>query len=403
LEIAKQAVAVDNRNKRGWHLLGLILTAIEDMKGALQVFETAIDLDTLPSVDELSEDPELSTTTTTHRDTRQDALAKLEGLEPSSTLPNLREEQDRWEFPITETEKLEIDTQLRLSKNVVIEYLEGPASALEDQRELLAWFSKAYLPIAEALGKFCIFFLLVRSSTTDFCSLSLPLSFTCVIHSLALAPTPTTTTTTLAAAFTSSEGTPTTANLSKRKSLLGRRVSLRSKRDSTTVTGPSALPPPVGTAASTTLSVPPGLSPSAATTPYASVAPSRAASRNPSTVDLSLQGQGSTSTMMKGPDLLTNPRATKLLVNIWLASAASFRRAGKLEESRGAIWEAEQLNRDDPEVWSSVSFFLFLSLSLSLGVEEGRVLGMDVLNRRLRLPTSLAQFLCKRLTNFNFR
>ncbi|GAA5969963.1 hypothetical protein JCM3765_002325 [Sporobolomyces pararoseus] len=333
LETAKQAVSIDKRNKQGWHLLGLVLTAMKDMKGALQVFETAIDLDN-ESEDEEPGNGNVGDT--------QDALAKLEGIKTSSRRTN---ESDRWEYPPTETEKLEQEVQLRLSKNVVIEYLEGPASALEDQQEILNWFSRAYLPIADAL--------------------------------LLASPPPVATTT------GNLNGEGTSSNLSKRKSLLGRRVSLRSKRDS------SALPPPIP---SSTLSVPPGLSPpSTAPSPYASALPSRAtsraASRNPSTVDLSLQNPTIPIDRSK-PDVLSNPKATKLLVDIWLASAASFRRAGKLEESRGAIWEAEQLNADDPDVWSQLA-----AVHIAKGdVKEARIVLQKAFSFKVDHLPSIVQF-----------
>lgn len=57
-----------------------------------------------------------------------------------------------------------------------------------------------------------------------------------------------------------------------------------------------------------------------------------------------------------GISLENNPRATKLLVDLWLMSAASYRRAGRLDESRGAIQEAEVLDADDPDVWCQVRF-----------------------------------------------
>lgn len=58
--------------------------------------------------------------------------------------------------------------------------------------------------------------------------------------------------------------------------------------------------------------------------------------------------------------IAVNSRARKLLVDLWCMSAASFRRAGKLEEARGAIQEAERLDADDPAVWVQVSSRLVL-------------------------------------------
>jgi len=107
------------------------------MQGALQVFETALDPDL-----EVEEE---------NGGGKEDALAKLEGKNEDSR----REEEleERWDYPVNETERLGWEVQLRLSKNTVVEYLEGPAAALEDQKEILSWFATAYAPIAESLGK----------------------------------------------------------------------------------------------------------------------------------------------------------------------------------------------------------------------------------------------------------
>lgn len=137
LEVAREAVRINKRSKLGWHLLGLLCTARKDMQGALQVFETALEV----------EDPEEEVD-----GGEDDALAKLEGKLGGSSR---REEEleERWNYPVNETEILRCEVQLRLSKNTVIEYLEGPAAALEDQKEILSWFSMAYIPIAESIGE----------------------------------------------------------------------------------------------------------------------------------------------------------------------------------------------------------------------------------------------------------
>ena len=54
----------------------------------------------------------------------------------------------------------------------------------------------------------------------------------------------------------------------------------------------------------------------------------------------------------------SSPRAKKILVKLWLMSAASFRRGGRLEESKAAIAEAEKANADDEEVWAQVRISL---------------------------------------------
>ncbi|GAA6023866.1 hypothetical protein JCM11491_003297 [Sporobolomyces phaffii] len=296
LDRAKAAVALDRRNPRAWHLVGLVLTAMNDVHGALQVFETAIDLAEDDDDDEGKEGEEGA-------GGAQDALAKLEGT-AARTKTKTKTDRNRWNCSLTETEQLAIEVQLRLSKNAVVEYLEGPASALEDQQELLAWFSSRSAAIAAAEA-----------------------------HAAAAAPRSAPATVVPTA----------TTGLSKRKSLLGRRVSLRSKRDST-------VPPPVPTV----VSPPPGLSPpSGSPSPYASRAPSlrAVASRNPSLVDVTTGPDVATTTTTATLDRV----GTKLWVSVWLASAASFRRAGKLGEARGAVSEAERVDGDDPDVWSQLA------------------------------------------------
>ncbi|KAI6043630.1 hypothetical protein EDC04DRAFT_2890779 [Pisolithus marmoratus] len=59
-------------------------------------------------------------------------------------------------------------------------------------------------------------------------------------------------------------------------------------------------------------------------------------------------------------ELKTNPRVTredKLLSDLWAASAATFRRRGKIDQAKGAIQEAEVKNPDNPNVW--VQFGLY--------------------------------------------
>ncbi|GAA6061919.1 hypothetical protein JCM10212_000544 [Sporobolomyces blumeae] len=314
LEVARQAVSIDKAKKEGWHLLGLLVSAQKDMKAALQVFETALDLDAADDVDADKLDG-------SSVGTAQAALAKLEGSNASASSKKIEE---AWDYPTTETERLGVEVELRMSKNVVIEYLEGPAAALADQQEMLGWFANAYGPVAESIA-----------------ATSPPL------------PPPD--------ALTSS-----TDGLSKRKSLIGRRVSLRSKKDSNRTS--TYLSPTSASTSTTSPAAAAGthspLSRSAAQTPVASAAPSRTGSA----VNLSTAGtvppafaSSSTSTTMvpsprsKLPTIESNPTATRMLCGIWLASAASFRRAGKLDEARGAVCEAEKLGGDWPEVWSQLA------------------------------------------------
>ena len=44
----------------------------------------------------------------------------------------------------------------------------------------------------------------------------------------------------------------------------------------------------------------------------------------------------------------------RLLSEIWLTSAATFRRMGRLDQAKGAVMEAEVLDEDNPNVWVQV-------------------------------------------------
>lgn len=58
-------------------------------------------------------------------------------------------------------------------------------------------------------------------------------------------------------------------------------------------------------------------------------------------------------------------RDRRLLSDLWLMSAAIFRRLGKIEQARGAIQEAEVRDEDNPSVWVQVSYLtLFPCISV---------------------------------------
>ncbi|GAA6000378.1 uncharacterized protein JCM10292_001484 [Rhodotorula paludigena] len=260
VDVARTAVELCQRSREAWHLLALCVSAQKDMRGALEVLETALDLEGAPDGGD-----------------------------------------DRWDRATDETERLAVEMQLRLSKNAVVEYLEGAASALADQQDALAFFSSAYpqisdLPAAPPAQK-------VPSSV----------------------PSSRSTTARLAPPVPSAADSDPTLQPSKAASLLGRRKSAKRKSS----VAPSDVSP----------------SPSPAAVPEGSV--------NNSMANLSLSGDSTpvSASLAARPTPESNPRATKLLVDTWLVSAASFRRAGKLDEAKGAIAEAEALDNDDPDVW----------------------------------------------------
>lgn len=72
-------------------------------------------------------------------------------------------------------------------------------------------------------------------------------------------------------------------------------------------------------------------------------------------ISTTAQGNSSAATAQTSHQL--QPQAARILSRLWLTSAATFRRWGKMEECLGAINEAEDVAGDkDPEVWLQVSF-----------------------------------------------
>lgn len=66
----------------------------------------------------------------------------------------------------------------------------------------------------------------------------------------------------------------------------------------------------------------------------------------------------------------TNARPNRLLQSLWLMSAATFRRWGKLDECRGAIREAELLDSDEPDVWVQFALYSLATSELEVAVES---------------------------------
>lgn len=207
LDKARQAVELSNnlsggaaQNRDAWHLLGLLVAAQKDMKRSLQVLETGMDDDE----DEDDDDgriggssSQLSSPAQARMNGRSgaaangssDLLTKLDmrlqnlpppvgsttanggapsslrnmstaatqapltssSAAPAATAPASSNDFAPWTYDYfrDETEQLVADVQLRMSRNVVIEVLEGPESALLDQQALLAYFSSAYAKVKD--------------------------------------------------------------------------------------------------------------------------------------------------------------------------------------------------------------------------------------------------------------
>ena len=69
-----------------------------------------------------------------------------------------------------------------------------------------------------------------------------------------------------------------------------------------------------------------------------------------------------------------HPHSARILSKLWLASAASFRRWGKLDECRGAISEAEDLaGETDPDIWVQYALYLQLAAGSTAAADMDRI------------------------------
>ncbi|GAA5866685.1 hypothetical protein JCM3774_001957 [Rhodotorula dairenensis] len=298
LDCAREAARLDPSMKEAWHLLALCVSAQKDMRGALEVLETAIDLESGDCEDDSAR---------------------------------------RWDHPTDATERLAVDMQLRLTRNAVIEYLDGPAAALVDQQEILAFFATAYAPIANT------------TTGAHAAAASTPKSDLNGRASGGLAPP------------VSGGAVSRAASILSRRRSSKKRMSAAATMSSGSAVGP--IPPlhapPGGTLPSSVASTPARSVVGESTAPSIGTAVSATPScpaRDASTETIAAAvpaGQGHVR-----PSPASDPVATKVLVDTWLASAASFRRAGRVDEARGAVSEAEALDVDDADVWTQYALVL---------------------------------------------
>ncbi|KAK4054711.1 hypothetical protein OIV83_000635 [Microbotryomycetes sp. JL201] len=269
LDKARQAVELCSRSKGGsayvdaWHLLGLLVAAQKETNECLVVLETAID-DGESDEDDGEVAKNRVNGTGRFLNAIDSRLQRL-SLDSDSRKPSA---ECNFELFRDETEQLVAEVQLRMTKNVVIEVMEGPEAALVDQQALLAYFSSAYGEIRQQQ--------------------------------------------------------PVSAE-------------------------DSSSPPPVGLANS-------GASLKQTTSRPRSIRGLVSKSKTDLTLDRNGTIEAPESPLISTnganmPSVASNKRATKLLVDLWLMSAASYRRAGKHSDARGAIAEAEKLDPEDADVW----------------------------------------------------
>lgn len=315
LESAREAVRLDSNSKEAWHLLALCVSAEKDWRGALEVLETAIDLQDLPS---------------------EEGAKGVDGPSDVSAAALTPEAAaDRWDHPTDETDRLAIEVELRLTKSAVVEYLEGPAAGLAEQQEVLAYFTEGWAKIAPA-SKSAAPTTAKSDSTAQFNSNEKPVS--------GLAPP-----------------VASSVPVSRTGSILGRRRSAKRRSNVPAAHAMSPIPP-LHADESASMSTPPR---------------SVAGESTAASVATVVSAPSPPSSAAPPPSSESDPAAARLLASVWLASAASFRRAGRLDEAQGAVAEAEALDLDNPAVWTQLAL-----VWLARG-DQGKA--RDALNRTMAL------------------
>jgi tetratricopeptide (TPR) repeat protein len=156
-------------SKDAWHLLGLLVAAQKDLGASLQVLETALD-DELPSQE--ADDSEGSSpgglkpngngvakgSRKMYLPGKPPVLGGVDARQLDAKLTLLPagkvSTETDGDFARDDTERLASEVQIRMTKNVVIEAMEGPEAALLDQQSLLAFFAMAFAEIKDVPGTF---------------------------------------------------------------------------------------------------------------------------------------------------------------------------------------------------------------------------------------------------------
>ncbi|BGP13020.1 hypothetical protein JCM10213v2_000939 [Rhodosporidiobolus nylandii] len=291
-----------------WHLLALCVSAGKDMRGALDVLEAGLDL----------LDGEDATVASGGEANGFAATADSAPHPPASAAAEQSEGDQhlRYHLPSSSSDLLAALTQLRLTKQAVIEYLEGSSAALVESQQGMQFFSGAAATAADDLPS--------ATSPSPAATLVQP----------------------------SRPSTPAQSGLGadgkqpkphRATSILGRRRSSRKQRHSLDASAASST---VGTGDN--LRVPASPSVAGSASPARSQPSGEGAAGSVanlsllSTPALSSISPSRTPVPSGAPSAVeVNPHAALLLCDLWLASAASFRRAGRQEEARGACGEAE--------------------------------------------------------------
>ncbi len=313
---ARRAVELEPASLESWHLLTLLLSSRKEYKAALQLAEVALD--------EAEKDDEAD------KDLATDGInthATVNGV--SNGLPIVRSALLSYDFPPRANERAEAMLRLLITHNALEEIVEGVEVAIEEQKQLFAFFheriaTEATARIARA-GNAVLPKAAVQAQTPSADEKrGSRLSTLLHIHSHShnakkSAQRRFGTATGLGQSGASSARTASLAAASK-PFAAGTRGGLS-----------NALPPP----ASEAVAIPEG-------------------DDSPETERLRLHLK----------------QEADLLASIWLLSAATFRRAGKLGECRVAIQEAERIAPANPNVWLQLALWFVEGDNIALATSS---------------------------------
>ncbi|PLW13212.1 hypothetical protein PCANC_20617 [Puccinia coronata f. sp. avenae] len=376
---ARIAVEINPNHTCAWHLLCLLTSASKEFKLALDIAEVGLvnteDLDegesgmrtprmgssslsqnsSLPGALLTDETPESTSGTPPTRNTKPalgliaepETKEQNEAGEGHLTVPTTSAHpsrdtsvtptashfsQTKLEFPGAKSDRLEASIQLRMTKNMLIESLQGPEVALSDQQNLFAFFAQVYSQIhAQDLTQ------MSRSqsnsnahSQSQSLSSSQPQS-----HSKSTSASP--------SLLHDRNASSTTSPSTTRSPIRGSRLKVRKPTFDLKVSN----------------SIRRRTHMSASSTQLQKQRSTSGAN------DLAALTQEMADVVVKEDEKkenIANLRSLKILHDLWLMSAATFRRWGKSTECKGAIQEAETLTGESAELW--VQYGLY-SLSVS--------------------------------------
>ncbi|KAI9457599.1 hypothetical protein BJY52DRAFT_1204514 [Lactarius psammicola] len=422
IENARIAVELEPDNVRYWHLLGLLLAASEDWRGAREVLEVGATLDdqswTAEQTPPLASDPQdtitigrgtdsstsTASTDNTSRTQPEPSLVSEEGSTSterqheretildgqSHTLPSpaelLRPLPDH--PPSSIIERFEHALQLRMTQLALTELIEGPEGTEEKWIEVFQWFAKRG-PERDQSQRTSIDTsrrsLEVKSDTFDpQVVTSLPTDANSVY-----APKHLPITVTSATDVQDENGTPTQNGKSrlsfddtekekekdksagkKVQKMLKNRVHKEQRRISTIGRKIGHGVGRQGLNLRRSTSTPSedflsSLLPTAALIWVISIQPSSSSihSRRHSPYASTNELVRPESPPLPPPSVTPRERRERsrkerrLLSELWLMSAATFRRSGKLEQARAAIQEAEVRDEENPNVWVQLGLY----------------------------------------------